>query len=140
MTGGNRDCPLCMGNVGPEQGNARQHLIKHQHILKTSWPNKMNVEPIWTVSLLLRSKDAQNRQWEPRGGVGGGLNRQDSGPFRQFCQNQVPFQSNYIYQIRCSKFRSSLYTTQQNVFQNKNKSLQLLNKPHSVLEVKSGTD
>lgn len=60
----------------------------------------MNVEPIWTVSLLLRSEDAQNRQWEPRGGVGGGLNRQDSGPFRQFCQNQVPFQSNYIYQIQ----------------------------------------
>lgn len=101
-------------------------LIKHQHSLETSWLNKMGVEPVWMLSLLLRNKDAQNRQWESTRQAGGGPDSQDLGPFihHQLCQRHFSFRSSYIYtKFSHSKFWFSLYTIQQNVFQNTNKNL-----------------
>lgn len=94
-------------------------LIKHQHSLETSWLNKMGVEPVWMLSLLLRNKDAQNRQWESTRQAGGGPDSQDLGPFIISSAKGLVIFTKFSH----SKLRFSLYTIQQNVFQNTNKNL-----------------
>lgn len=84
----------------------------------------MGVEPVWMLSLLLRNKDAQNRQWESTRQAGEGPANQDLGPFIISSAEGIYLSGLVVFtKFSHSKFRFSLDTIQQNVFQNTNKNL-----------------